>query len=281
MTQFDMNRFVDFLNGKKPQTESSDRPSLPKLRYFKVQLGEQVVRWLPYISEDGAPAFRVWFYDNPAIFGERRAVAPFQFGMEDPIAEYVEERRKQGRLKEDEYKQVMKLSPRPSWFIPLLVRGKEDDGAYLWELNDKRFKLLANATIANPEFRDEPIIDPNAGRDILITAKPGDKVFMGKRTTEWNPTCRIKTSKIAKSEAEVQKIMDSIQDPVAYNKQFVRKPDFYQGLLTNALSCFSNGDSFEGAGGNGIARGTSNKQPASERDAVENALDAAFDDDTF
>lgn len=284
-----MNKFVNFLEGKKAKTETTnERQNLPKLRYFKVQIdertkkGEQIIRWLPYISEQGAPAFSVWFYDNPAIFGERRAVAPFQFGLEDPIAEYVEERRGQGRLSQEEYKQVMKLTPRQSWFIPLLVRGKEDDGAYLWELNDKRFKELALATIANPEFRDEPIIDPVGGRDILITSKQGDKVFMGKRTTEWVPTVRVKQSKLAKSEEEVQKIMDSIQDPVAYNKQFVRKTDFYQGILTNALAFFQNGGSHEGADGNGISRGESpSRQSDGSRDAVENALDAAFDDDTF
>lgn len=289
MTQFDMNKFVNFLEGKKAKTEStSERQSLPKLRYFKVQVdertkkGEQIVRWLPYISEQGAPAFSVWFYDNPAIFGERRAVAPFQFGMEDPIAEYVEERRRQGRLKEDEYKQVMKLTPRQSWFIPLLVRGKEDDGAYLWELNDKRFKKLALSTIANPEYRDEPIIDPASGKDLLILSRVGDKVFNGKRTTEWTATVRAKSSKVAKSDEDFERTMDSIQDPVAYNKQFVRKTDFYQGILTNALAFFQNGGSHEGADGNGISRGSAPaRQNDGTRDAVENALDAAFDDDTF
>lgn len=289
MSQFDMNKFASFLNGKNGKKDASgeERAPVEKLRFFKVNLGETYIRWLPYVSDDGFPAFCVWFYDNQEIFKERRVVAPFQFGQEDPIAEYVEQRRSQGRLKEEEFKQVMRLTPKPSWFIPLAVRGKESEGAFLWEVNDKKFKELALNTIANPEYREfAPIFDPEEGRDILINAKVAknpngsDKIFMGKKVTEWSPTVRVKASKLAKTAEEIETIVKSIQNPVEYNKQWVRKPEFYQNLLTTALAFYSNGGSHEGPDGNGISRGVERtRAPEGSRDAVESALDSAFDDD--
>lgn len=288
MSQFDMNKFANFLNGKKGKAEGSEeRPAIEKIRFFKVALGETYIRWLPYVSDDGFPAFCVWFYDNQEIFKERRVVAPFQFGQEDPIAEYVEQRRSSGRLSQEEFKQVMKLTPKPSWFIPLVVRGKESEGAFLWEVNDKKFKELALDTIANPEYREfAPIFDAAEGRDLLINAKVAknpngtDKIFMGKKVTEWSPTVRVKASKLAKTQEEMDSLIASIQNPVEYNKQWVRKPEFYQNLLTTALAFYSNGDSHEGPGGNGISRGVERtRAPEGSRDAVESALDSAFDED--
>lgn len=288
MAQFDMNNFVNFLKNKKGGSSASgeERESLPKLRYYKTELGESYIRLLPYVSDDGMPAFCVWFYDNQSVFGERRSIAPFQFGLEDPIAEYVESRRKQGRLKEEEFKQVMKLTPRPSWFVPIAIRGREDEGAFLWELNDPKFKEFALATIASPLYQEESIIDPITGKDILINTVRGDKLWQGKPTKKWTGTVVPKQTRLAKTDAGIEKIISSIQDPIAYNKQFMRKTEYYQNLLTTALAFFQNGENHESADGNGIARGgkTAPKAGTGSRDEVESMLDDAFedsDDDVF
>lgn len=281
MSQFDMNQFVNFLNGKKAQ-EKEKKEEREKLRFFKPIVGEVNVRWLPgVLSDNGAPAFCVWYYDNQEVFGERRAVAPFQFGQEDPIKEYIEKKR-QERLSKEEFISIVKISPKPSWYIPILIRGKESDGAYLWELNDKRFKEVAMLTIAHPDWQDDLITDPQTGRDIMVQGKLGDKVWQGKRLTEWNVSARGRASKLAPTQQEIDTILASIQDPVEYNKTYLRKPEFYEGILTTALSYFSNGGRHVEE--SGTSRGGSQPKTSSEervRDSVDDALDAAFSDENF
>ncbi len=280
--KFDMNNFVNFLNGKKKASGGGDRKEIEKIRYFKPIVGELNVRWLfhPSFKDSEIPAFVIYYYDNPQIFGERRAVAPFQFGKEDPIAEYVEKKRGSGkRLSEDEFKQVCRLMPKASYLIPVLVREEGSNLAQIWELNDKRFKDTALVTIAHPDYQDDLILDPVKGRDILIKGTLSDKVFQGKRTIAWTPTVRGKATKLAPTEKEAQAVIESIQDPRAVAEQYLKKPEFYHDILGTALSFFQNGGLTAGAEGTQRGGATEQRATESEKNTIESALDSAFDGD--
>jgi len=128
-------KIADLSGGRKMSDQKKNRP---KLNWFKPGLGpnNQVktyeIRFLPYQDANGQPFQEVSYYDNKEL-SEHRLVAPAQFSMEDPIFELLNELRKEGSR--ESWRLWGTLRPKDRFYAPIFVRGEEDKGVQVWELN--------------------------------------------------------------------------------------------------------------------------------------------------
>lgn len=107
-----------------------------KLTWWKPQIGNYDLRFIPLLDENGQPLsqpfFEVGYYDAKEL-SEKRFVAPGQFGGEDPLKivaqELAKDRSREGWLIRK------KLTPRERYYAAVLIRGEEDKGVQVWEMS--------------------------------------------------------------------------------------------------------------------------------------------------
>lgn len=204
----------------------------PRINWFKPDLGQHNVRFLPYTDKNGQPFQEVGYYDSK-LLSERRIVSPTQFGMEDPIFELLTE------LKKDRSKEAWKLwknlQSKERYYAPILVRGQEEKGVQIWELNSKLVRDIYSF-LAHPDYKDENLMDANNGYDFTVTVTPTDKTFNGNAVKEIKLQPRRKPSPIMESAAESDKVVQSIPNLEAYFKAQVRPKDEMMTMLENFLA---------------------------------------------
>lgn len=148
-------------NGNKGVNSSNSNG--PKLTYWKPTIGEHDIRFLPYQDENAQPFQKVSYYEK---LSERRFVAPSTFGMEDPIAELFELRRKD---KDKEAWNITKLmKPRDRFYAIIIVRGEEAKGPQVWEMSEETRSSIYR-TLAHKDYVDEDMFSPVSGYDFTVT----------------------------------------------------------------------------------------------------------------
>jgi len=203
-----------------------------KVNWWKPQLGQHNIRFLPFTDKNGQPFQEVSYYDSK-LLSERRFVVPTQFDMEDPIFQMLTELRKD-RSKEA-WKIWKNLQPRERYYAPILVRGEEDKGAQIWELNSKLLKEIYSV-LAHPDYKDENLMHPENGYDFTVTVSPTDKTFNGNPVKEIKLQPRRKPSVLSENEQEKEKILKGIPNLEAYFKAQVKSPEEMKTMLENFLA---------------------------------------------
>ena len=141
---------------KKEKKEKVDT----KKFFWRPPVGKAVVRIVPAKENPKYPFKEVYFH-----YGIRKfpMYALTNFGEKDPIVEFADNLRKSGN-KED-WKLSKKLEPKMRVFVPVIVRGEEEQGVRLWEFG----KEVYNALLSLAD--DEDIGDFTSitdGRDITV-----------------------------------------------------------------------------------------------------------------
>lgn len=211
-----------------------------KVNWWKPQLGQHDIRFLPYQDRNGQPFHEVSYYDS-RLLSERRFVAGCQFeGMTDPVFNLLTE------LKKDKSKEAWtlwrNLQPKERYYAPIIVRGEEDKGVQLWELNSKLVKDIYSV-LAHPDYKDENLMDPESGYDFTVTVSPTDKTFAGNPVKDIKLQPRRKPSPLAKSAEAADKIVAGIPNLEAYFKAQTKSEDELKAILDNFLA--GNGSSSE------------------------------------
>jgi len=221
-----------------------------RINWFKPGLGQHNIRFLPYTDKNGQPFQEVGYYDSK-LLSDRRFVAPTQFGMEDPVFELLTE------LKKDRSKEAWKLwknlQSKERYYAPILVRGEEEKGVQIWELNTKLVRDIYSI-LAHPDYKDENMMDANNGYDFTVMVTPTDKTFNGNAVKEIKLQPRRKPSSLANTEQESEKVIQSIPNLEAYFKAQVRPKDEMMTMLENFLA--GNGSTEEDGEGAGLETGT-------------------------
>jgi hypothetical protein len=88
----------------------------------------------------------------------------------DPIVEFAS-KLKTGDFDKDSWKLAGKLEPKLRVFAPIIVRGEEDKGVRLWEINKENYQMLLS--IAEDEDYGD-YTDVAEGRDFTVTATPAE-----------------------------------------------------------------------------------------------------------
>lgn len=129
---------------------------------WKPQPGTQIIRIVPYIHNKDWPFVELFFHYN--IAKKKTLISPMSFGRPDPIQEFAEQLQSTGNT--DEWKQGKKLESTRRTYVPILVRGEEDQGVKFWGFGTQIYEQLLSK-MDNPKWGD--ITHPTEGRDIEIT----------------------------------------------------------------------------------------------------------------
>lgn len=213
--------------GMKPKT---------KITFYKPELGEHDIRFLPYEDKDRQPVQEVVYYTN--LLDDQRFVSGHQFGMEDPIQTL---RQQLFQSDDSEKKKLLTyLKEKSRIYAVIMDRAAEDKLGQVWEispnLRDSLYGILAHKDYAN-----EAMFDPDTGYDFTLVVAPEigpdgkQKFFKGKAVKKFTLTPRRKPSKLA-ADAKIQKkILESIPNLEAYFKAQVKSPEEMRDVLQTRI----------------------------------------------
>lgn len=132
-----------------------------KVRHdWKPSYEKEVIRLIPYKYNLENPFIELKFYYN---FGKVPIVSPTSFGNADPIYELSEELKSTGDR--DEWNLGVSLQPKLRTFVPIIVRGKEEEGAKFWGFGRRVYNQLLEY-FDNEDYGD--ITDPDTGTDLEV-----------------------------------------------------------------------------------------------------------------
>lgn len=271
-------KIADLNGGRRPGDKK--KANRPKLTWFKPQLGPNnspnsyEVRFLPYTDQNGQPFQEVSYYDNKQLY-KFRLVAPAQFGMDDPIFELLDELRQEGTR--DSWRLWGTLRPKDRFYAPILVRGEEDKGVQIWELNAKILKDIYSV-LAHPDYADENMMDPEEGFDFTLNVTDSGKKFNEWTIKNYDIQPRRKPSKLASTAKVRAEIVDSVPKLEDYFKSMVKDSEFLTKIVENFVAAKAGTDE-ESETKESEPAETSRGRKAGDDDAkVMKSIDDAFDD---
>lgn len=167
---------------------------------WKPTEGSTNIRIVPLKENPENPFIELYFH----YLGGRTQLSPLTFGKADPIAEFAESLRGGGHLPPDEWAETKKFVPVVRTYVPVIVRGQEDEGVRFWAFGKTIFKELLEF-IDDEDYGD--ITHPKTGRDIKVTFTPKEKTE-NKTFPETKIRMAAKTSPISTDAAYLKKVLE-------------------------------------------------------------------------
>ena len=149
------------INAIKSKLNQLQSTTSTKENFWKPEPGKQVVRIVPYKHNKDNPFIELFFHYG--LGGNKTYLSPVSFGRPDPVDEFARKLKSTGN--KDEWIQGKRLEPKMRTFVPVVVRGREDEGVKFWGFGKTVYQELLSV-IADPDYGD--ITDPTSGRDIMI-----------------------------------------------------------------------------------------------------------------
>jgi len=193
---------------------------------WKAPVGKSQVRIVPYAHDKSNPFIELYFHYE---IGKKVMVSPSSFGRPDPIIEFAEKLKKSGS--KDDWKLGRKIEPKFRVYVPVIVRGKEEEGVKFWSFGKQIFQELLGY-IADPDYGD--ITDLMNGRDITIehiAADEGGKTF---------PSYTVRIKPNAAPATQDKTIADLIVNGQKNITDIVKEPTYED--MTKALEEWLNPD---------------------------------------
>ena len=141
-------------------TTTNDR----KNNYFRPEPGKQRVRIVPYVHRKENPFLEMYFHYDIA---KRSMLSPITFGNADPVVEFAEKLKKTGD--KDDWLMGRKIEPKMRTYVPVIVRGKENEGVKFWGFGKQIYTELLSIC-SDEDYGD--ITDLMSGRDIDVEFTP-------------------------------------------------------------------------------------------------------------
>lgn len=148
---------MDAIKGRLNKLQNTKRKSD---LFWKPTPGQTQVRIVPYKFNQDNPFIELFFHYN---LNNKTYLSPISFERPDPIADFADKLKSMGD-KED-WKAGKALEPKLRTFVPVVVRGKENEGVKYWGFGKTVYQDILGY-IADPDYGD--ITDPVNGRDITI-----------------------------------------------------------------------------------------------------------------
>jgi len=195
---------------EKKDTKQSyeDRPKIPK---FKPTIGKQTIRVVPFKHNKDYPFTEMKMYYNIGKF--KLICSPLNWGDKDPIAEFAKKLRETNDS--DKWALAKKLDFKVRIFLPVVVRGEEEQGVKYWEFGKQVYQDFLNLA-ADEEVGD--FTDILEGRDIKITTVGPDVTGTSYNKTTISPS--MKQTPLSKDSDLVERLLDEQPHPL----------DFYTNL---------------------------------------------------
>jgi hypothetical protein len=150
---------------KGAKKETSEQQEKVKKYIWKPEPGKQTIRIVPSQFTPDFPFTELkWHYE----LGGRSYLSPASQGKPDPIVELAN---KLERSK-DTWLKGRRLQPKSRTYVPILIRGREEEGVKFWGFGVQVYEQLL-AAISEPEFGD--LTDLVNGFDIQIDFKTAEE----------------------------------------------------------------------------------------------------------
>ncbi len=231
---------------KLNQLSETKRPrqNFPKLNWWKPTIGKWQIRFMPYNDGNDQPFQEVMYYDAKELTSVR-FVAPYQFGLPDPIHDFameMKEKQNNGeRLSKEQWKLVNKLTAKSYYYAPILVREEADLGVRVTELKAKKVKEIYNI-LTNEDYCEENCMDVDVGHDFEFNVTPTDKTFTDPKTGKIYPvneltiTIRAKKSKLAPTKDKAEELKTATPNLKEYYLRQCKSAEELKEILETYLS---------------------------------------------
>lgn len=135
--------------------------------FWRPKEGRQHVRIVPWSERPENPFIEMYFH----YLGGRTNLSPKSHGKPDPMIEFADELLREDNSK-DTWETARKFYPKLRTYVPVVVRGEEDQGVRYWSFGKTVFQDILSY-IADPDYGD--ITDPLTGRDLTVEYIPQEK----------------------------------------------------------------------------------------------------------
>ena len=193
--------------------------------FWKPQPGKSQVRIVPYKFDKNNPFSELFFHYS--LVPNKTVLSPLSYGRPDPVQQFADKLKSTGN--KDEWIQGKRIEPKMRTFVPVVVRGEENEGVKFWGFGKTVYQELLGI-IADPDYGD--ISDATTGRDIVVERQtPAEAGNQYGKTT-----IRVKPNVTALSDDSnlLQRLLDEQPDI----KELYQEPTFDE--LKQHLSTFLN-----------------------------------------
>ena len=202
------------LNEIKNRLSAMQSKAAPKTErknvFWKPSVGKQVVRVVPSAYNKSNPFSELHFYYG---IGNKVMVSPTVFGEKDPIAEFAKQLRQTSD--KDNWRLAKKLDAKLRIFVPVIVRGEENEGVKLWQFGKELYMEFLNLA-DNEDVGD--FTDPVSGRDITVTTVGPEVTGTAYNKSTIMP--KIKESALSSDASEVQSWLENQPNPKEVFKRY-------------------------------------------------------------
>jgi len=161
--------------------------------------GEHQIRIVPYAHNRENPFIELYFHYN--LGNKKSTLSPQSFGRPDPVVEFAEKLKQTGD--KNDWLMGRKLEPKMRTYVPVIVRGQENEGVKFWGFGKLIYQELLSI-IADPDYGD--ITDLKEGRDVVVTVKSAEEA--GKSYAETSIRIKPKQTPATDNPAVVDKIKE-------------------------------------------------------------------------
>jgi hypothetical protein len=205
----DLSLIKQKLSASQTKGQKREKVDYSKI-FWKPKPGKYQIRILPSKFDKSNPFREVYFHYG---FSKGPILALTNWNEKDPIAEFAKNLRKSAD-KED-WQLAKKIEPKLRYFVPVLVRGEEAQGARLWEFGKLIYEQLLGIA-ADEDYGD--FTDITDGRDFTIEAV--EDTVAGRKGIKCNIRVKPKTSAISEDAAVVEKALNEQPDILGINKHY-------------------------------------------------------------
>ena len=129
--------------------------------FWKPQPGKSQVRIVPYKHDKNNPFSELFFHYS--LVPNKTVLSPLSYGRPDPVQQFADKLKSTGN--KDEWIQGKRIEPKMRTFVPVVVRGEENEGVKFWGFGKTVYQELLGI-IADPDYGD--ISYSTTGRDIVV-----------------------------------------------------------------------------------------------------------------
>jgi len=156
---------INVIKSRLTSLESANKPNRSD-KIWKPAPGRSYVRIVPYAHNLENPFIELKFHFQ---MNGKTYLSPDSFNRPDPIVEFSNKMKKSGD--KEEWKLGKKLEPKLRTYVPILIRGREEEGVKFWGFGKQVYQQLLSI-IADPDYGD--ITELANGRDVVIEFKAAE-----------------------------------------------------------------------------------------------------------
>jgi len=200
---------LDAIKKKLDELNNSEQGNVDNSdKFWSAPFGKSQIRIVPSVFNPDNPFTELKFHNKLAKYP---ILALSNFGEQDPVEDLIEKLRETSD--KENWSLSGKLTPRPRYFVPVIVRGEEEKGVRIWSISVTVYKALLTLA-ADEEIGD--YTDIANGTDMVVEKVKKDPF------PEITVRAKRTSSPLSENKEEIEKWLKDQPDPMT----LFRKPDY-------------------------------------------------------